>query len=283
MLKSRFILLLGFALIGSRTVWAQSQKAATRPAPDIVSTRLLNDINWMEFREVVPSKIETVILPTGTLEPHGVINNGADNTAPEAMSQRIAREVNALVAPVLPYGITGGLAPYPGAFTVHEQAYRPFLKEILRGLARNGFKNIIVMNGHGGPQTAVLNSVASEVGEEEHVRTLVINWWTYCSDVTLHVFGEDGGHAGWNETAFIQAIDRALVHPERYTPDMALANPAPGAWSAYPSPASIGLYKEGQGYPKFDQAKADEYFEKVTAKISALIKDTIARWNRAGL
>ena len=41
----------------------------------------------MEFKEVVPSKITTVILPTGTLEPHGVINNGADNTAPAAMAQ----------------------------------------------------------------------------------------------------------------------------------------------------------------------------------------------------
>jgi creatinine amidohydrolase len=41
----------------------------------------MSDINWMEFKEVVPSKINTVILPTGTLEPHGVINNGADITA----------------------------------------------------------------------------------------------------------------------------------------------------------------------------------------------------------
>jgi creatinine amidohydrolase len=47
---------------------------------DFVSTREMERINWMEFKDVVPSKITTVILPTGTLEPHGVINNGADNT-----------------------------------------------------------------------------------------------------------------------------------------------------------------------------------------------------------
>ena len=54
---------------------------------DSVSTRDMSDINWMEFKEAVPSKINTVLLPTGTLEPHGVINNGADITAPVAIAR----------------------------------------------------------------------------------------------------------------------------------------------------------------------------------------------------
>jgi hypothetical protein len=54
---------------------------------DVVSTREMDRINWMEFRDTVPSKIKTVLLPVGTLEPHGVINNGADNTAPTAMAK----------------------------------------------------------------------------------------------------------------------------------------------------------------------------------------------------
>ena len=69
---------------------------------DFVSTREMERINWMEFKEVVPSKITTVILPTGTLEPHGVINNGADITAPFAMAKTIARRTNAMVAPCCP-------------------------------------------------------------------------------------------------------------------------------------------------------------------------------------
>src|ERR1041384_5119051 len=80
---------------------------ASAQTPDVVSTREMSDINWMEFKEVVPSKINTVILPTGTLEPHGVINNGADITAPIGIARKIAREVNAMIAPIIPYGITG--------------------------------------------------------------------------------------------------------------------------------------------------------------------------------
>ena len=250
---------------------------------DAVSTREMDRINWMEFKEVVPSKINTVLLPTGTLEPHGVINNGADNTAPTAMAKTIANRVNAMIAPTLPYGMTGSMEAYPGAFQITETAYRPFVKQILEGLAKNGFRNIIILNGHGGGQTAVLQSVAAEVATEKKVRTLVINWWSFASDETKEVFGEDGGHAGWNETAFIQAIDPTLVHPEKYKEEMATAYPTGGAWSAVPFPSSIGLYQKGQGFPKFDKKKADEYYKKVTDKVANLINDVVRKWNLAGL
>lgn len=260
-----------------------SLAALAQPQKDSVPVRDLERINWMEFREVVPSRVQTVLLATGTLEPHGVVNNGADNTAPEAIARRIAPRVNAMIAPTIPYGMTGSLEAYPGAFQLTESAYRPFVKQVLEGLAKNGFRNIIVLNGHGGPQTAVLNAVAAEVAAEKRVRTLVVNWWSFASDITKEVFGEDGGHAGLNETALIQAIDPTLVHPERYRPDLATAYPAPGTWSAAPFPSSIGLYQPGQGYPKFDQRKADEYFNKVTDKVAALVSDTIRKWDMAGL
>ena len=240
-------------------------------------------INWMEFRELVPSKIDTVLLATGTLEPHGVANNGADITAPVAMAATIAPKINAMIAPAVPYGITGSMEAYPGAFQIPEGAYRPYMKAVLEGLAKNGFRNIIVLNGHGGPQTAVLTAVAGEVSAEKHVRTLVINWWSFASDVTKEVFGEDGGHAGWNETAMVQAVDRTLVHPERYSDKLATAYPAPGTWAAAPFPSSIGLYQPGQGYPKFDQKKADEYYRRVTEKVTNLIRETIVKWNEEGV
>lgn len=243
------------------------------------STRELERINWMEFREVVPARVETVLVPLGTLEPHGVTANGADIIAPVAIARAIAPRVNAMVAPVIPYGMTGSMDAYPGAFTIPEEAYRPYVRAVLLGLARNGFRNIILVNGHGGPQTAVLSALGVEVGREARVRTLVVNWWSYCSDVTLEVFGEDGGHAGENENAFMLAIDPALVQKARYTgPEMTTANPAPGTWSAYPAPSSIGLYREGQGFPRFDPVKAKVYFERVNDKMARLVEDTIRKW-----
>jgi creatinine amidohydrolase len=249
-----------------------------------VTERELDRINWMDFRDAVPAKVKTVLLPTGALEPHGVVNNGADNTAPFALAKSIAGRTNAMIAPTLPYGMTGSMEAYPGAFQITEAAYRPFVKQILEGLAKNGFRNIIILNGHGGGQTAVLNSVAAEVAAEKKVRTLVINWWTFASDETKEVFGEDGGHAGLNETAFIQAIDPTLVHAEKYRgPEMTTAYPAAGTWSAVPFPSSIGLYQKGQGFPKFDKAKADLYFKKVSDKVANLVNEIVGKWDAAGL
>jgi creatinine amidohydrolase len=273
-MSARILLRLS-ACTAAAVAFATSAALAQQP-----STRELERINWMEFREVVPSRVNTVLVPLGTLEPHGVTANGADIIAPVAIARAIAPRVNAMIAPVVAYGMTGSLDAYPGAFTIPEDAYRPYVRAILLGLAKNGFRNIIMVNGHGGPQTAVLSSLGVEVGREANVRTLVVNWWSYASDVTLQVFGEDGGHAGENENAFMLAIDPSLVHEGRYTgPDMTTANPPAGTWSAYPSPSSIGLYKDGQGFPKFDPVKAKTYFDKVNDKVARLIEDTIKKWN----
>ncbi len=245
--------------------------------------RLMDDLNWMEFRQVVPAQTSTVLLTVGTLEAHGVVNNGADNTAPTAMARAVAAEVNALIAPHIPYGITGALAPFPGNLHVPEAAFRAYFQAVVEGLAKCGFRNVVVLNGHGGAQTTVIESVLRDVALARNIHTLTINWWALAADVTQEVFGEEGGHAGVNETAYIQAINPKLVHKEWYSAALATPNPAGGAWSAVPFPSTIQLYKAGQGYPKdFDQRKADEYFRKVNRKVADLINDTIRKWRMAG-
>jgi creatinine amidohydrolase len=125
--------------------------AALAAAPSVAgpSTRELERINWMEFREWVPARSETVLLPLGTLEAHGVTANGADILAPVAIARAIAPRLNAFVAPAVPYGYTGSLDAYPGAFTVPEDVYRAYVRSVLVGLARNRFRNLILLNGQG--------------------------------------------------------------------------------------------------------------------------------------
>src|SRR5436189_1103336 len=128
------------------------------------STREMERINWIECIECVPVNIQTVLLPLGTLEPHGVAPNGTDILAPVAMAREIAPRINAMVAPVIPYGFTGILDAYPGSFTIPEDSFRNYVRAVLAGLAKNKFKNIILLNGHGGGQTAVLSALVQEVG-----------------------------------------------------------------------------------------------------------------------
>lgn len=246
-------------------------------------SRWMDELNWMEFREIVPKKVQTVLLTTGTLEPHGVVNNGADNLAPVKIAEAIAPEIDALIAPHIPYGVTGSMAPYPGAAHIPAEVYTPYVRAVVEGLMNQGFKNVIIINGHGGMQTEILNKVAQEAALGRRVNTLVVNWWAACADVTQEVFGNAGGHAGENETAFIQAINPKLVKRERLTDVTTTTNPEPGTWSATPFPSSIGLYKKGEGAPRdFDQKKADEYFRRVNTCVAQLVKGTLRKWALAG-
>jgi creatinine amidohydrolase len=269
-------LLLAAVLLSTGSVFAQTP--AKSP-----TTREMNLLCWQEFGELVPAKIKTVLLPTGSLEPHGVIPNGTDNLAPEAMARDIAERVGALIAPTLNYGMTSDMKAYPGAVSISNEAYALFAGDILSNLAADGFQNIIILNGHGG-NTSVLNEAASRVSNECRVRIFLVNWWTLVDDITKDVFKQNGGHAGNNETAYIQAIVPEYIHAERYAPEMAapLAAPA-GAFYAHPVTTSILLYEKGQGYPTFDPVQAKEYFRKVNDRVAELVLDAIKKWDAAGV
>lgn len=122
-------------------------------------SRLLSELNWMEVREIVPARTETVLLAVGTLEAHGVTANGADIIVPDSLAGRLAEEMDALVAPTLNYGVNTSLDEYPGTFGISADLLRENAEAVMRGLAGAGFRNIIVLNGHG-PNFGPLNEAA---------------------------------------------------------------------------------------------------------------------------
>lgn len=245
------------------------------------STRSMVEINWMEVAEIVPSEIETVLLAVGTLEAHGVTANGADILVPDSLAARLAGDLNALIAPTINYGVNTSLDEYPGTFGISEEMLRRTALDVFRGLASTGFRNVIVLNGHG-PNFAPLNDAARVVFRETDARILVVNWWSITPDITEDVFGAQGGHAGNNETAAVLALRPDLVHEDRYT-GAEQATPFGTGWQAWPFPSSIGLYAPGQGYPEFDEGTARGYFDRVVERVRELALDVIAKWDAAGL
>jgi creatinine amidohydrolase len=279
-----FLMLSALVMIGTQQnlpAQAKGESAGATKAPS-PTTREMRLLCWQEFGEFVPGRIRTVLIPFGSLEPHGVVPNGTDSLSPEAMARDIAERVDALIAPTLNYGMTDAMKAFPGAISIPSEAYGPFAEAVLDNLAANGFQNLIVLNGHGGNTTS-LNTVATRVANRNRVRVLVVNWWTLADDITKSVFKENGGHAGNNETAYIQAIVPAHIHPERYKPEMASPIAPTGAYYAVPVTSTILLYEKGQGYPTFDPAQAKEYFRKVNDRVAELVLDTIKKWDLAGV
>lgn len=237
----------------------------------------LENMNWMEFAELVPAKIDTVILPVGTIEAHGVTNLGTDVTIPAFVAEKIAEDLNAIIAPPIYYGITRTLYSYPGSLTVSPPVFESYLTEIMLSLTDKGFLKVLVINGHGGLIDELKNA-AMKVHRGKKAKVAVINWWILCEELTKKFFGETGGHAGLDETAAVLAINKDLVKKRRYKKEMVYLHKS-GIYSL-PGPGSILIYKKDEGYPDFDEKKAKAYMDKVVKKIKNDVLEIFENWGK---
>ncbi len=239
--------------------------------------RQIQRMTWTKVKYLVPDSIKTVLLPIGTMEAHGSAALGTDNFIPQAIAESQAQRLNALIAPVLNYGITKSLYQYPGSMTIQPQHFAPFVTDILNSLVDCRFKYIIVLNGHGGNNSA-LKQAAYDIHYRRGTYIAVIHWWMLIGDLTVEHFGQAGGHAGLDETACVQAIDPALVDKDEYNDKMAWQM-RPGS-DVYPSPGSVLLYKEGEGEPNFDYQQAKTYLPKVCEAVGDYILEVIEQWKQ---
>jgi len=156
-------------------------------------------------------KIDTVIIPVGSLEAHGMhCPLGTDNMIPERMCRDLeaAAGKDFLVAPAVNYGYTPSLAVFPGTITIPAETLVALYTEIGSGFVRWGAKHIVFMNGHGG--NIPMLSIACDNIAKAGGTAMAISWWaTYSADI-LKICGTQG-HAGEDETSVILAIDASLV------------------------------------------------------------------------
>jgi creatinine amidohydrolase len=240
--------------------------------------RHLKKINHLELKDLVPREVDRVIVPVGTIEAHGVIPLGTDIIIPEVMAERIAPEINAIIAPSVTYGITRGLVGHPGTVSIRPAIFEGYVSDLLESLARTGFRKIVVLNGHGG-QIEELKDALFEVSRECEVKTLLINWWYDTDEVRRQTLGREGGHAGADETACIVAIDTSLVKPDLFDDKMSMMYSS--TFTAYPFPGSMIRYTEGDWSLNLDETQCKAYFDAVTSKVSRLIREVMDRWEAA--
>src|SRR2546428_5020711 len=99
----------------------------------------------------------TVLVYNGGPEqgaPHAVL--GGNSFWPRAIAPMVARKLgNALVAPVLPFSVNpaGGVDPkMPGSVALAPELFQKVNEAVVDSMAKNGFKNIVLMGDHGGGQ-----------------------------------------------------------------------------------------------------------------------------------
>ncbi|ACS33087.1 Creatinine amidohydrolase (creatininase) [Thermococcus gammatolerans EJ3] len=176
----------------------------------------IEELSWPEF-DRIKDKVVAVILPVGSVEAHGRhLPLGTDVFAPLKIAELVEQKVRergkeVLVMPPIWYGHSFALNAYPGTINVRPESLRMYVGDVLAELAAEGFKKIVLLNGHGG-NVYPLTEAAEDVAElYPDVEVYLINWWLDFREDILSVCSGQG-HAGEDETSVMLAIRPELVN-----------------------------------------------------------------------
>jgi creatinine amidohydrolase len=104
-----------------------------------------------------------LVLPLGATEQHGP--HMAVSTDTDIVS-RIAELVEAtlpeevLLCPALPFGSSDHHLSFGGTISINPELYVQVIVDIVRSFLQNGFRRIVLLNGHGGNITTVRQALA---------------------------------------------------------------------------------------------------------------------------
>src|SRR6267378_8004685 len=119
---------------------------------------------------------DRIVLPIGSTEQHAYLSLGTDNILAEKVAVDAAEPLGVPVLPVLPYGITPRFAAYPGSSTLRVETFVAVVTDLLDSLSGQGFRRILIVNGHGGNTPA--RSAASQWGAKNTgTRVRYHDWW----------------------------------------------------------------------------------------------------------
>ncbi len=155
------------------------------------------------------------VLPLGSTEQHAYLSLSVDSILSERIAVEAAEPVGVPVFPVLAYGITPYFRAFPGTITLRVETYLSILRDILDGMAEQGFKRILIVNGHGGNTPA--QSLAGEwMADHPGVRIKFHNWWN-APKVWAQVQAADpvASHASWMENFPWTRLANVSMPPEQ--------------------------------------------------------------------
>jgi creatinine amidohydrolase len=239
---------------------------------------------WMRLAEVVPEVTDRAILSIGTVESHGAVAIGADNVIPQNLTEMIWDRCNALIVPPINHGFTGlSISQFPGSITIRPEIFEEYIYDVLKNLVRTGFRNILIINGHGGNTEPTKNAI-NRLHVETGAHFMEVDWWKVAFGITNEVYGakaQQPGHGDMEEAALVMAYDPEMVDREMYEKlgkdNVGAAGVEEGV-VLMPAWATSRYPEKGMGYLDFDLNKARAYTQKKADYIAAVFLEAIKRW-----
>lgn len=177
-----------------------------------------------------------VVLPVGSVEQHGKhLPVGTDSILAHRVSQAAAEALPSVTVAVLPppwYGFSTHHMRFPGTITLSADTLMRLVGDIVDSAVAQGFRRILVVNGHGG-NGGVIDVVAANLGHRFYgkARVASVTYFLLAREEIAQLReSEPGGmgHAGEFETAMMMHVAPKLAKMER-------------ASAKYPDPGSTYL------------------------------------------
>ncbi|MHA3916183.1 creatininase family protein [Halovulum sp. GXIMD14793] len=184
-------------------------------------------MNWRDI-EAAAARDPRCILPIGSTEQHAQLSLCVDMILAEKVATEAAAPLNIPVFPVVPYGLASYFNDYPGTISLCVETLMAVIRDIIASLRRSGFRQILIVNGHGGnnPVSVLAQELMAEYGD---VSIKFHNWWNAPETwAKIQSIDPSGSHANWMENFPWTRLAHAPA-PDGKKPsvDMALMNACP--------------------------------------------------------
>lgn len=173
------------------------------------------DINALAARDAV------VIVPVGSTEQHGPhLPTQVDSLLVGEIARRAARQVAATTPIVVAPTVWSGLAEHHmslgGTLSLDFATFLALLRCICRSLVRQGFRRILLLNGHGG-NIAALTVVVNELAVELGAPIAATSYWPLANVAFASILERQKTvrHACEAETSMLLALAPELVDMAR--------------------------------------------------------------------
>lgn len=157
------------------------------------------DMSWFDM-EAYLARDDRAVVPLGSTEQHAYLSLGVDNILSQRVALEAAEPLGVPVFPGLNYGLTPYQSAFPGTVTLRVATYLAVLRDLLDGLAGQGFGRILFVNGHGG--NAGCRGLLQEwMMDNPEVRVKWHDWWSAPRTMAkVREIDPVASHASWMET-----------------------------------------------------------------------------------
>lgn len=183
---------------------------------------LLDQMTWPDVKDFL-SKSNIAFVPVGSTEQHGMhlpVDNDwwTANEIAKRTSEKLAeKKINVVVTHPVSYGVSPHHMVFPGTITLHIDTFISVIRDVCESLNKHGFKKIVIFNGHGGNDSALMVALQEMKGKIDS-DIYLINWWDLAIDKIKELAEPPFYHACDTETsvayALGQRVDRGKVKGE---------------------------------------------------------------------